>query len=758
MPVRLPSQPPAIPAYCPVPRTTFQVPKAMPHGALPESNRQGAREEVTPALTPAQQGAMLVLTAMSASRESLTTAPSVGDSGTEYVAASNMTVFRAFEPNDFLEWPAWTRLQTILKSNGGSYGLSGARGAGKSWLMLRAIEWVRSLSNAGRLGGIGLWYPSPSEYDPLAFLASLSDSLGNEIDRWFRRNPQVRKARAFQQLAIVSLGTLLAGSLAVYLTVMTPSPVVRILGWLALGIVAASAVVLLFRSPVVRFRSEGRLVAEAKLVRERARYTVTRREAAEFGAEGGRGVIARARTARERELVERPATLSSLVNDFRALAWEAGAVAGRVVIAIDELDKMAEPDKVRALLRDIKGIFDVPHVYFLVSVSEEAARSLSLGALTGRDEFNSSFYTVIEVKPGRPDELAELLERRSEARVTREVALVLAALAGGNPREVLRLAELVTTARTGANAVVTGAEAVVEVLKEEALILRREIVTAPSSEQLPELGAEARVAAFTALPDSSFETPEALSHLALNVLSDLWEPSWEDQGFRSRFGEAWRRLMVRIAVGRELIASRALVRDPALAQRLRDVVVAATQSAQVARLVLERELRVETERPTASQEDVRQRLEALARRYEEVRGSMPGGDRRTRLMDDVAREARSIARDAGSTRDEIASKLASKAAGDRVVALATIEATGEPDHFEDVLVAAVTPHAPFEGYHALLALQTLLPSLTAAQRDRVEKALSSVEFEQAVGNDPPREALAKRILGAVARETTRTPA
>jgi hypothetical protein len=101
--------------------------------------------------------------------------------------------------------------------------------------------------------------------------------------------------------------------------------------------------------------------------------------------------------SRERELVERPATLSTLVNDFRALAEQAGEVAGRVVVAIDELDKMADPDRVRDLLRDIKGVFEVPRVHFLVSVSDEAARTLNLSALAGRNELNSSFYTVIEL-------------------------------------------------------------------------------------------------------------------------------------------------------------------------------------------------------------------------------------------------------------------------------------------------------------------------------------------------------------------------
>jgi hypothetical protein len=78
------------------------------------------------------------------------------------------TVFRAFDPDEFLEWPAWRRLSRILGANGGSYGLSGPRGAGKSWLMLRAIAWAETPDGPGRTG-IGLWYPSPSEYNPLAF-------------------------------------------------------------------------------------------------------------------------------------------------------------------------------------------------------------------------------------------------------------------------------------------------------------------------------------------------------------------------------------------------------------------------------------------------------------------------------------------------------------------------------------------------------------------------------------------------------------
>ena len=65
------------------------------------------------------------------------------------------SVFRAFERLEFLEWPAWIRLRKILTSNGGSYGISGPRGAGKSWLMLRAIEDVRTPEDPEEVPGLG---------------------------------------------------------------------------------------------------------------------------------------------------------------------------------------------------------------------------------------------------------------------------------------------------------------------------------------------------------------------------------------------------------------------------------------------------------------------------------------------------------------------------------------------------------------------------------------------------------------------------
>jgi hypothetical protein len=649
------------------------------------------------------------------------------------------TVFRAFEVEEFRPWPAWHRLMGMLRSNGGSFGLSGARGAGKSWLMLRAIEWVRNEApGTGPLGGIGHWYPSPSEFDAHAFLASLSDSFGTEIDRWYRRHVAARFFALLGRWGPPIAG--LAAGVAVWYFVLpsdAAAATLAVAAAVAFVTAVALSVLLRFASP---FRREARLAAEAKLICERARYSITRRESTEASAEGGRGVVGRFRAARERELIERPATLSSLVNDFRALATEAGTVAGRVVIAIDELDKMVDPEQVHNLLRNIKGIFEIPHVHFLVSVSDEAARSLSLGALFVRDVFNSSFYTVLEVAPTSPDALAELLQSRSENRIPHDVALVLGVLSGGNPREAVRLAEL-------SRDTTTGVDAVCGALREEALNLRREVVTAQDKEGLEPLGDDARVQAFSCLPDASFDSGEAVSELGNDALAPvMWEPPWSDPTFRVIFGEPWRRLMVRLSVASKLIASPSLAQDDELVKRLRDVVVAASQSARVARTVLEQELRIETEAPTAGLEEARTLLDSLAAEYETIRKKEPASDGRTRRMDRLAARARSVAREASFGSDELVERLTHGTSGDRVMALAVVQTTGDPATFELVLAAVTKPRTPFEGYRALLAMETLLTGLTDEQRELVRHELSPEFVDKLAKDDPPRARLASRIL------------
>ena len=98
------------------------------------------------------------------------------------------------------------------------------------------------------------------------------------------------------------------------------------------------------------------------------------------------------------------------------------------------------------------------------------ARSTSTTSSTARSTRFSSF-------PATPERCAELLYRRGG--VARDVALVLAVLAGGNPRELLRLTEIV-------GAVETGSEAALQAIRDEALDPTRDRHGATSG-RLPDL-------------------------------------------------------------------------------------------------------------------------------------------------------------------------------------------------------------------------------------------------------------------------------
>jgi hypothetical protein len=645
------------------------------------------------------------------------------------------SVFRAFEEGEFLEWPPWVRLRKILSANGGSYGISGPRGSGKSWLMLRAIEDARK-PDPQRRRGLGLWYPSPSEYDPLAFLASLSDSLASEIERRHRRLHPIRNPIGpFWTMGIVVL--LLAAAAALLTQVDWPT-----WGAYAAAGTAALAAVAIFVGVRLRgLHPEWRLLREAALVRERARYTATRTESEEIGAEGGRGIVARVGRSRGKELVDRPATLSSLVNDFRGLAEQAGEVTGRVVIAIDELDKMADPKGVTDLLRDIKGIFEVPRVHFLVSVSDEAARTLNLGALSGRNEFNSSFYTVIELPPTRPEQCAELLQRRG--RVPADVARALSVIAGGNPREVLRLAELVGPASTGQ-------DAVVRALREETAALKREIVTTDGREIKDQdgsityrpMGSESRIGAFNSVPDEAVESPASVVSLGERALTDeFWEPTWVDDGWTDRFEEAWRRILVRLAVGGRLCGSQSIVRETDL-ELLQGVVVGASQSSAVGRILLESRLQIDSRRPTVEEPTARTRLEELVKRFRP--------DASIEELDAFVSEARVAALDAQLESSEIVAYLASAIPGERAVGLAAVQATADPEAFEPI-IEMVQKSPPSEQYQALSALESLRPGLSEDQRAHVIKVL-----EEGALRSPEKtaqSALAERIRAGIERDS-----
>ncbi len=136
------------------------------------------------------------------------------------------------------------------------------------------------------------------------------------------------------------------------------------------------------------------------------------------------------------EVVARLRDFLSLVVDV--LQFGPARTSG-VVVAIDELDKISDPDEAHRFLNEIKGIFGVKHCLFLVAVSDDALTAFERRGIPARDAFDSAFTTMIHVQPFTLDESRTWLALRALG-IPEPFVWLCHCLSGGLPRELGRVA------------------------------------------------------------------------------------------------------------------------------------------------------------------------------------------------------------------------------------------------------------------------------------------------------------------------------
>jgi KAP family P-loop domain len=510
------------------------------------------------------------------------------------------TVFRNFSTEDFYPTDSWRTLRNILDGNGGCFGLYGPRGSGKSWLMQMAIAEIESE------GGLGLWYPCPSDYDAFDFLSTLSDNLASSVERKFSGIKTTRSVlNGIRNITGVVAALLLVLGLTLYgvhgitsigktthgtsaLTVVFPA-------WVWITAAAAAFLFIAFgaASIILKVSAKLSLVREATSLRERIRFTESMKVGANLGLSAGKGITASLAGSRERALSERQASIASLVFDFRNLAARIVSVLNKsLVICIDELDKIDDAEKVRSLLRNIKGIFEIRKAYFLVSVSEEAAASLHIGILHsgGRNELNSSFYSTIALPPLDPAEADQLLQHRSLGHTAR-LGRALCLFAGGNRRELVRMADACATYSRRRHAPLDE-YTIIDLLNEESLALLQEIThVLPEGIRAAPDEEDVKYRAWMALPRDAFLSSDKFVRLGISAIHNDWEPRWATEDWKD-VREPWRRFLVRLFVAARVLQSAAettsgcLLDDDLAVKSMRDILVMATRDSGVARLLL----------------------------------------------------------------------------------------------------------------------------------------------------------------------------
>lgn len=139
--------------------------------------------------------------------------------------------------------------------------------------------------------------------------------------------------------------------------------------------------------------------------------------------------------------VERPTSRPRLTTNFRdALSrYLFESKWSRILICVDELDKIGNPADALNLINELKDLMHVPGIYFVVSVSTDALVDFSLRGFSVRTAIDSTFDEVFYVNELTLLEAEKVLQGHAPLFPTPLIRFCYAR-SGGLPRDLLRSA------------------------------------------------------------------------------------------------------------------------------------------------------------------------------------------------------------------------------------------------------------------------------------------------------------------------------
>jgi hypothetical protein len=142
-------------------------------------------------------------------------------------------------------------------------------------------------------------------------------------------------------------------------------------------------------------------------------------------------------------------------------------------------------------------------------------------------------------------------------------------------------------------------------------------------------------------------------------------------------------------------------------------------------------------------------LQALAREYRRIRGSMKAGDRRTTVLEDVLNRTRALTDSGAFNANDVAEWFDHGTPEARITALALMQADPELRDFSAAVTAISRPASAFEQWHGLRLAELMYDDLTYGQRVELTDVLERVRPRLPSDHDRGRHDLAGRLLTAL---------
>ncbi|TQJ33059.1 P-loop NTPase fold protein [Arthrobacter sp. SLBN-122] len=347
-------------------------------------------------------------------------------------------------------------------------GIAGPRGSGKSTLM-------RGLDSDPKTSLRVVPMTAPVRYEPIDFVRRLHRKVAEDVlsqveSSSTTRSPAQQRLRVFGVRITVALLVGFAGLSLILWDLLPYKPslgegmgaasilgVVAIGSALLVGLTAVSAARPLlasvsekswriFRNPFRRLTHVA-LAPAPKLAPDVARTAIRRMQ---FDSESNSksknafklmGGLLGLEDEDSITLKDRALSHADIMNDLRALLakYARDEYPTPIVVAIDELDKISLTEDLIDTVNDLKDLFHIDGVHFVVSVSTDALHTFEQRGLPSRDAFDSSFDTIVRVPPLTLAESLNVLSARAEG-FPPIVGAFCHAWSGGLPRDLLRVA------------------------------------------------------------------------------------------------------------------------------------------------------------------------------------------------------------------------------------------------------------------------------------------------------------------------------
>lgn len=361
-----------------------------------------------------------------------------------------------------LQTRALRRIYGQIQTPGGaSIGLAGPRGVGKTSI-LAALCRTMYADHPGESGSqFGVVIPAPIEYQSEPFTAQILASICREVliidthrsavgpYHHATNLPHHRRIYSLIVAVVAMVGLLVINDKFQHINPLVKS--ILLAGLCVVAFVSAllpSTYIWYLQNSLLYSRAtNGVLVARStrrrrrdisKVAQDILKWLFYKEEQSRVMGSSTSAYLGISLTAnRTLKLEGKPWSTPELVHQFRDFVRLITSAGYRVLIGIDELDKIDDDEQAIRLLNDIKALFGVEDCYFLVSVSMSAVAKFEQRGLPFQDAFESALDEVIRVDPLSTDETIELLQRRLIG-IPYSYAILCHIVAGGLPRDILR--------------------------------------------------------------------------------------------------------------------------------------------------------------------------------------------------------------------------------------------------------------------------------------------------------------------------------